>query len=95
MSIAPALPGGTYCWRLKRLLLVGIPGGHSGYEDETKDQWFEGWFLPTLAALGLRCISWEELLAVVSGNDEVAGRELGDFYEKCLAFNKFVAKRYG
>ena len=66
----------------------------SEYEDETKVQWFEEWFLPTLDVLGLRCIAWEALLAVVSENDEAAGRELGEFYSKCLEFNKFAAKRY-
>ena len=49
---------------------------------------FEEWFLPTLAAIGLRCISWEELLAVISDHNEVDGRELGDFYAKCIEFNK-------
>jgi len=66
----------------------------SEYEDQAKQQWFEEWFLPTLAVIGLRCITWEELLAVVLEHDEAAGKELGDFYEKCLEFNKFVAKRY-
>lgn len=64
------------------------------YGDEIKVQWFGEWFLPTLAALGLRCIAWEELLAVISEHSEVDGRELGDFYAKCLEFNKFAAKRY-
>ena len=40
--------------------------------------------------MGLRCISWEELLAVVSENDEAGGEELGDFYSKRLGFNKSV-----
>lgn len=66
----------------------------SEYEDQAKVRWFEKWFLPTLAVLGLRSISWEELLAIVSENDEAAGRELADFYEKCLEFNKSFANRY-
>ena len=66
----------------------------SEYEDQTKLQWFEERFLPTLAAIGLRCITWEELLAVISEHNEVGGRELGDFYAMCIEFNKFAAKRY-
>ena len=50
--------------------------------------------MPTLAAIGLRCITWEELLAVISEHNELDGRELGNFYAKCLEFNKFVAKRF-
>ncbi len=66
----------------------------SEYEDKAKLQWFEEWFLPTLDVIGLRCISWEELISVVSENNESDGRELGEFYAKCLEFNKSVAKRY-
>ncbi len=64
------------------------------YDDQARREWFEEWFMPTLEAIGLRCITWEELLAVVLENDEVEGKELGDFYEKCLEFNKFTAQRY-
>jgi len=64
----------------------------SEYEDQAKLQWFEEWFMPTLESIGLRCITWEELLAVVSGHSEAEGKELGDFYSKCLEFNKSVAK---
>jgi len=67
----------------------------SEYEDQAKLQWFEGWFLPTLDVIGLRCIAWEEFLSVVSEHNEVDGRELGDFYAKCLEFNKPVAEQYG
>ena len=66
----------------------------SEYEDQAMTQWYEEWFLPTLAAIGLRCITWEELLAVISEHSEEDGRELGDFYAKCLEFNKFAARRY-
>jgi len=66
----------------------------SEYEDPAKLQWFDEWFLPTLDTIGLRSISWEELRAVVSENNEADGDELGDFYAKCLEFNKPVAKRY-
>jgi hypothetical protein len=66
----------------------------SEYEDQNKLQWFEEWFLPTLDVMGLRCIAWEELLSVLSEHNESDGRELEDFYAKCLDFNKSAAKRY-
>jgi len=66
----------------------------SEYEDQAKSLWFEEWFLPVLEAIKVRCISWEEILAVIVKHDEADGRELGQFYEKCFEFNKFVAKRY-
>ena len=66
----------------------------SEYEDQAKLEWFEEWFLPTLKAIRLRCISWEELLAVVSEHNDEDGKELNDFYARCLEFNKFAAQRY-
>jgi len=66
----------------------------SEYEDQARQQWFEEWFLPTLEAVGLRCITWEELLAVVLEHSEAEGKELSDFYTRCIEFNKFAAQRY-
>ncbi len=66
----------------------------SEYEDPEKHQWFDEWFLPTLAAAKIRCISWEEILTVISEHKEADGQDLGEFYAKCLEFNQFVAKRY-
>jgi len=67
----------------------------SEYDDKSKWLWCEEWFLPTVDSMKLRCIAWEELLAVISKNNESDGHELLDFYEHCLEFNKSVAKRYG
>lgn len=66
----------------------------SEYDDQAKDLWFEEWFLPVLETIGVRCISWEEILAVVSEHNESDGQELSEFYAKCFEFNKLVAKRY-
>ena len=64
------------------------------YKETAKDQWFNDWFLPTLAVVKSRCISWEEILAVISDSNEEEGRELAEFYDKCLEFNQFVARQY-
>jgi len=50
--------------------------------------------MPTLESIGLRCITWEELLAVVSEHSEAEGNERSDFYARCIEFNKFAAQRY-
>lgn len=65
------------------------------YAEPEKDQWFEEWFLPVCKAAKIRCISWEEILAVISARNEADSLIMGDFYAKCLEFNQFVAKRYG
>ena len=66
----------------------------SEYEDQAKNQWFDEWFLPTLDIMKLRCISWEEPLSVISKHSSSEGRELSEFYAKCLEFNQSVARRY-
>jgi hypothetical protein len=64
------------------------------YEDETKRQWYDQWFLPVVNKANIRCISWEEILVLVSESDPQYGAKLEDFYAKCLGFNRFVAKRF-
>ena len=65
------------------------------YEETERDQWYEEWLLPVSKAANIRCISWEEILTVISAQNEADGKSLGEFYAKCLEFNQFVAKRYG
>lgn len=57
--------------------------------DEDKNDWYEQWFLPTLHAMDIKAISWEEILLYVKENDPNAGGELCVFYEKCLEYNRF------
>ncbi len=66
----------------------------SEYDDQAKQQWFESWFLAVLEVMKLRCIAWEELLMVVSESNEADGKELLDFYNMCMDFNKSIARRY-
>lgn len=65
------------------------------YSEPERDQWFEEWFLPVSNAAKICCISWEDILTVISEKHEADGESLGEFYAKCLEFNQFVAKRYG
>lgn len=57
------------------------------YEEPKKDQWFNDWFLPTSEIANIRCISWEEILTVISAQNEADGQSLGEFYAQCLEFN--------
>jgi len=66
----------------------------SDYKDEQKQCWYERWFLPVLQTIRIRCISWEELLGVITESDPLSGSELTDFYARCLEFNQFVANRF-
>lgn len=66
----------------------------SEYREPEKDLWFEDRFLPTLEVANLRCISWEEILAVISEHKEDDGQSLSEFYATCLEFNRPVAGPY-
>ena len=57
------------------------------YDDPEKNDWFEEWFLPMSEAANIRSISWEEILTIITDQDETEGASLIDFYAKCLKFN--------
>lgn len=66
----------------------------SEYGDNTHDEWFENWFLPTLDVANIRCISWEEILKTIESDDPASVKRLRSFYEKCLKFNEWIGRRY-
>ena len=51
-----------------------------GYKGD-KNKWFDQWFLPTLDAIDLRELSWEELLEGLEPSYRT-------FYDRCLLHNK-------
>jgi hypothetical protein len=56
--------------------------------DESKEDWFQDWFLPTINKIDLRKISWEDILSKISETDSLSGKELNDFYSLCLKYNQ-------
>ena len=60
--------------------------------DESREDWFKEWFLPTMEQLTIGVMSWEELLRYVKGLDLKSGEKLNEFYERCLKFNNKSAK---
>ena len=66
----------------------------SEYEDESKRDWYETWFLPIFDTMSIRSISWEEILSVISASDSSGAQELSSFYGKCLEFNEWVGQRF-
>lgn len=65
----------------------------SEYEDESRQEWFENWFVPVSHNIKIRCVAWEEVLEIVNLMDPEFGKELGGFYSKCLEFNRVERKR--
>ena len=54
--------------------------------ERARDEWFADWFRPTLDALDVGIVSWEELLEEIAERDPESGRALAAFYQKCLRF---------
>ena len=63
-------------------------------EDSGKDAWFMDWFLPTLEAIEIREIAWEEIVDFAQNADPSGGVQLAEFYTKCLLFNQHVPKQF-
>jgi len=58
--------------------------------DRVKDRWFQDWFLPFLDHLEIKNLSWESVLEYIGSVDSTFALSLGDFYRKCLVFNRSV-----
>lgn len=56
-----------------------------------KDQWYEGVFLPTLGAIRVDVLAWEDVMATIGTQRADRGDSLTAFYERCLRFNRRVA----
>ena len=52
-----------------------------------RDEWLAEWFRPTLDAMDVGLVSWEELVEEIAGRDAEFGGDLEAFYHKCLRFN--------
>jgi len=56
-----------------------------------KNSWFNEWFKPTLDAITISAISWEEIIASVTNSDPVSAIQLKSFNNKCLEYNRLTA----
>lgn len=57
-------------------------------EYEEMKKWFDDFFLPLVRAIDIQCLSWEDIIDFIKGEDEEAGNGLREFYELCLKFNQ-------
>lgn len=57
-----------------------------------RDAWFHDWFEPTLRRIDVRCLSWEDVVDVISFRSAEAGQLIDSFYGKCLQFNRPQAR---
>lgn len=57
------------------------------YGDGDYDRWFTEWFEPTLGAMDISSVSWEDVIDVIRGEDQAEGKAFEEFYECCLRHN--------
>lgn len=51
------------------------------------DRWIAEWFGPTLDAITIAPLSWEQVIRDIGGIDAQAGGELATFYQRCTKVN--------
>ncbi len=61
--------------------------------DESKEEWLQNWFIPTIQRIDIRAISWEEIIETIRVTDPSSAHEINDFYDMCLQFNKPQEKK--
>tara|TARA_B100002003_G_scaffold237909_1_gene255549 strand:- start:565 stop:1377 length:813 start_codon:yes stop_codon:yes gene_type:complete len=61
-------------------------------DNESKEEWFKDWFLPTLEKIKMETLSWEQIIESVNRKDGKNGKEFSEFYSLCLKYNKPLAK---
>jgi hypothetical protein len=53
-----------------------------------KEKWYEESFLPLLAQLDIRVLSWEEVVEAIRTSKPDDGADLWHFLQRCIAFNR-------
>jgi hypothetical protein len=51
------------------------------------DGWLLEWFVPTVEAIAIKALSWEQVIRDIADIDEQGSRVLASFYERCLKYN--------
>ena len=57
-------------------------------DEADKNKWFNEWFLPVLEHIDIRCLSWEEVISCIEKVDTVTVRNIREFYQECLRYNR-------
>ena len=52
-----------------------------------KDVWFSRWFEPTWKKIDIRCLSWEDIIAIIRVKDTEFAKGISQFYEYCIRYN--------
>jgi hypothetical protein len=82
----------------KRSIRARINERISHFGDQARpalDDWRDNWASPLIDCLvegeNLRCVQWEELIALVTQHDAAEGPVLDSFYQRCLEANRPAA----
>jgi len=55
--------------------------------------WYDGWFCRVLDAAEIAVIPWEATVDYIGTHDQAYGLAVGQFYERCLRFNRLTPAR--
>jgi hypothetical protein len=67
---------------------VNLYKGREDYDD--KKTWYENDFLPFCDHIKIKLISWEEIISIITIDDDIYGDKLNEFYKLCRKYNLYV-----
>jgi hypothetical protein len=67
---------------------VNLYKGREDYDD--KNAWYENDFLPFCDHIKIKLISWEEIISIITIDDDIYGDKLNEFYKLCKKYNLYV-----
>jgi hypothetical protein len=79
---------GKFAGLMEKVSLELVAGERVASYDAPKADWFENWFLPTLRAMRVNCLAWEDVIGFIKEADAPFGEDLERFYDRCLEFNR-------
>lgn len=81
------IDAGVFAEQMSKASLEHVVRDRVAGHDAPKTEWLEHWFLPTLSAMSVGCVSWESVLAHIGAQDPAFGNDLAEFYGRCLEYN--------
>jgi hypothetical protein len=67
---------------------VNLYQGRKDYDD--KKTWYDNNFLSFCDRVKIKLISWEEIIALISRNDDTYATGLSEFYSLCKKYNSYI-----
>lgn len=82
------IDAGVFAGLLDKGSLKSVVEERTATYDPPKTDWFVDFFLPTLDAIRVSALAWEDVVDVIKSVDPPFGDHIETFYQHCLLFNR-------